>query len=112
MIALKIGNLDLDKKIISKLFGISDVTITKTYKKILEYEYIITSNQMTNTILNLSKNQFYKIRFDHKSIHNRYNNQYPLLIKILEKFNKFMNNINYRNFKFPLELISYNLTLQ
>ena len=34
MLSLKISNLDIDKKQISKLFGISEVTITKTYKKI------------------------------------------------------------------------------
>lgn len=106
MIALKVGNLELDKKVISKLFGISDVTITKTYKKILEYEYIITNNKMTDAILNMSTNQFYKTRFDHKNISNQYNNQYSHLLKILIKFNKYMHDLNYKNFRFPFDLVS------
>ena len=56
----KLKNLEIDKKLISKLFGISDVTITKTYKKILEYEYIIINNKMTETILTMSTNDLSK----------------------------------------------------
>jgi transcription initiation factor TFIIIB Brf1 subunit/transcription initiation factor TFIIB len=95
MIALKIADLDIDKKIISKLFGISDVTITKTYKKILEYEYIIINNKMTENIVNMSVNQLYKTKLEHKNICNMYNLQYLECIKLLLKFNKHIYSMNY-----------------
>lgn len=90
MIALKVGELEIDKKLISKLFGISDVTITKTYKKILEYEYIIISNKMTESILNLSSNEFYKSKLACKNIFTQYNNKYRYLLNILMNFSKYV----------------------
>jgi len=39
---------DITKKTISDIFNISDVTITKTYKKILPYQKIVISNELTN----------------------------------------------------------------
>jgi len=90
MIALKVGELEIDKKLISKLFGISDVTITKTYKKILEYEYIIISNKMTESILNLSSNEFYKSKLTCKNISLEYNNKYKYLLNILMNFSKYV----------------------
>jgi hypothetical protein len=38
----------LSKKSISEIFNISDVTITKTYKKILPYTDIITNDELSN----------------------------------------------------------------
>lgn len=93
MIALKNSNLEIDKKLISKLFGISDVTITKTYKKILEYEYIIISNSMTETILVMSSNDFFKSKIDYKRICNNYNTNYLHFINMLSKFNTYINKI-------------------
>lgn len=43
-------NLDISKKQISEIFNISDVTITKTYKKIYPYKKIVTSTKITNRI--------------------------------------------------------------
>jgi transcription initiation factor TFIIIB Brf1 subunit/transcription initiation factor TFIIB len=97
MIALKVGELEIDKKLISKLFGISDVTITKTYKKILEYEYIIISNKMTESILNLSSNEFYKSKLACKNIFIQYNNKYRYLLNILMNFSKYVKVLDMAN---------------
>jgi transcription initiation factor TFIIIB Brf1 subunit/transcription initiation factor TFIIB len=44
-------NLPITKKEISDIFNISDVTISKTYRKICTYTNIILSNNITNLIL-------------------------------------------------------------
>lgn len=44
-------NLDIPKKQISDIFDISDVTISKTYRKILPYKKIIIDNKITDLIL-------------------------------------------------------------
>ena len=46
-----IYHIDISKKNISEIFGISDVTISKTYRKIFPYHKIITNNEVTNLIL-------------------------------------------------------------
>jgi len=104
LVALKNANLEIDKKIISKLFSISDVTITKTYKKILEYEYIITDNKMTEAILKMSLSQFYKSKLDYKNIINEYDNHYEFLMQSLYNFNKFIMNYGCNNYRFDLLL--------
>ena len=88
ILALKISNLEIDKKQISKLFGISEVTITKTYKKILEYEYIIINNKMTQSLLNMSTNDFYKTKIEHKKLEDKMKDQNLDYINTLMKFNK------------------------
>lgn len=44
-------HLDLSKKSISDVFNISDVTISKTYRRIHPYYKIITNNNITNLVL-------------------------------------------------------------
>ena len=44
-------HLELTKKQISNVFGISDVTISKTYRRIQPYHKIITNNKITNMVL-------------------------------------------------------------
>lgn len=44
-------HLELTKKQISSVFGISDVTISKTYRRIQPYHKIITNNKITNMVL-------------------------------------------------------------
>lgn len=44
-------NLQLSKKQISDIFGISDVTISKTFRKIWPYHDIVISNRITDLIL-------------------------------------------------------------
>jgi transcription initiation factor TFIIB len=39
---------DINKKAISDIFDISDVTITKTYKKIFPYQKIVVDDELTN----------------------------------------------------------------
>ena len=43
-------DLDISKKSISEIFGISDVTIAKTYRKIYPYHKIISSDEITDKI--------------------------------------------------------------
>jgi transcription initiation factor TFIIIB Brf1 subunit/transcription initiation factor TFIIB len=44
-------NLGISKKNISDIFGISDVTISKTYRKIFPYHKIIMNNEVTDLIM-------------------------------------------------------------
>ncbi len=44
-------NIPLSKKQISDIFGISDVTISKTFRKIWPYHKIVVSNKITELIL-------------------------------------------------------------
>jgi transcription initiation factor TFIIIB Brf1 subunit/transcription initiation factor TFIIB len=52
-------NLQLSKKQISDIFGISDVTISKTFRKIWPYHRIVLSNKITDLILE-NKNSIVK----------------------------------------------------
>jgi transcription initiation factor TFIIIB Brf1 subunit/transcription initiation factor TFIIB len=49
-------NLGLNKKQISEIFNKSDVTISKTYRKIFPYHLIITDNKVTDMILEKKNN--------------------------------------------------------
>ena len=53
----KINNLDLTKKIISKKFNISEVTISKIYKKIKQYQNIIINTEETDKLVKLINSQ-------------------------------------------------------
>lgn len=52
----EILELNISKKLISKIFGISQVTIIKIYKKIKDYKNIITNDQITDRFLKLVNN--------------------------------------------------------
>lgn len=54
-----IYNIDISKKEISDIFEISDVTISKTYRKIYPYHKILLSNKITDLILD-TKNKIIK----------------------------------------------------
>lgn len=47
----ELTNTSINKKIISDLFRISEVTITKTYKKIIIYKSIIINDEITNKLI-------------------------------------------------------------
>jgi transcription initiation factor TFIIIB Brf1 subunit/transcription initiation factor TFIIB len=49
-------NVDINKKQISDIFGISDVTISKTYRKIFPYHKIIMNNKVTELIVEKKNN--------------------------------------------------------
>lgn len=49
-------HVEISKKQISEIFGISDVTISKTYRKIYPYHKIIMNNEVTNLILEKKNN--------------------------------------------------------
>jgi len=51
LLVVNIYNLSINKKQISDVFGISDVTISKTYRRIWPYHKIITNNEITLMIL-------------------------------------------------------------
>lgn len=50
-------NIQLSKKDISNIFGISDVTISKTFRKIWPYHKIVLNNKITNLILEKKNNE-------------------------------------------------------
>jgi hypothetical protein len=56
-------HIDISKKNISDIFGISDVTIAKTYRKIYTFHKIIMHNKVTEAVLekrnNISKSQLF-----------------------------------------------------
>jgi transcription initiation factor TFIIIB Brf1 subunit/transcription initiation factor TFIIB len=49
-------HVDINKKQISDIFGISDVTISKTYRKIYPYHKIIMNNKVTDLIIEKKNN--------------------------------------------------------
>ncbi len=49
-------HVEISKKQISEIFGISDVTISKTYRKIYPYHKIIMNNDVTNLIVEKKNN--------------------------------------------------------
>jgi transcription initiation factor TFIIIB Brf1 subunit/transcription initiation factor TFIIB len=53
----KINNLSLTKKIISKKFSISEVTISKIYKKIEEFNKILVDMEQTEQFVILINSQ-------------------------------------------------------
>lgn len=55
-------HIDINKKQISEIFGISDVTISKTYRKIFPYHKIIMNNKVTDIIIE-KKNKMEKTPF-------------------------------------------------
>jgi hypothetical protein len=53
LIMAELNNLhSINKKSISKAFGISEITIMKTYKKIEEYKNILNNDETINKIIN------------------------------------------------------------
>ena len=53
LLASTILNLNISKKTISEIFKISDVTITKTYKKIIPYSKIIIDDNFTDRLYHM-----------------------------------------------------------
>lgn len=51
LLVVNLNNLSISKKQISTVFSISDVTISKTYRRIYPYYKIITNNHITKLIL-------------------------------------------------------------
>jgi transcription initiation factor TFIIIB Brf1 subunit/transcription initiation factor TFIIB len=56
LLVVNLNNLNITKKQISQIFGISDVTISKTYRRIYPYHKIITNNEITKLILDKKQN--------------------------------------------------------
>jgi len=71
---LLLGNIynikEINKKKLSSIFVVSDVTITKTYKKIYEFKDIITNSEKVNRILN-NIDKYEKLNIISKKIYNR-----------------------------------------
>jgi transcription initiation factor TFIIB len=51
LLVINIKKLNINRKEISQIFKISDVTISKTYRRIFPYRKIICHNEITNLIL-------------------------------------------------------------
>ncbi len=56
LLVVNIYSLAINKKQISEVFGISDVTISKTYRRIWPFHKIITNNEITDMILEKKQN--------------------------------------------------------
>lgn len=56
LLVVNMYNLSINKKQISDVFGISDVTISKTYRRIWPFHKIITNNEITDLILDKKQN--------------------------------------------------------
>lgn len=56
LLVVNLKNLNIPKKKISDMFRISDVTISKTYRRIFPFHKIIINNEVTNLILQKKKN--------------------------------------------------------
>lgn len=57
LLVVNMYNLNINKKQISDVFGISDVTISKTYRRISPFHKIICNNQITDMVLEKKQNQ-------------------------------------------------------
>jgi transcription initiation factor TFIIIB Brf1 subunit/transcription initiation factor TFIIB len=66
LLSVNILKEDINRKTIAKAFGISDVTIIKTYKKLIPYNNVIIDNKITNKLI-------HKINF--KLMSNRLENE-------------------------------------
>jgi transcription initiation factor TFIIB len=56
LLVVNMYSLSINKKQISEVFGISDVTISKTYRRIWPFHKIITNNEITDMILERKQN--------------------------------------------------------
>jgi transcription initiation factor TFIIB len=56
LLVVNMYSLTINKKQISDVFGISDVTISKTYRRIWPYHKIITNNEVTQMIMEKKQN--------------------------------------------------------
>ena len=52
LLAINVFNININKKLISEIFDISEVTIIKTYKNIHQYKKIIINNNLTDIVYN------------------------------------------------------------
>ena len=50
LLMIEINKFNIDKKYLAKKFNVSDVTITKTFKKIEKYKEILVNDQLTNML--------------------------------------------------------------
>jgi len=56
LLVTNIYHININKKQISEIFGISDVTISKTFRKIYPYHKIIMNNKITDIIIEKKNN--------------------------------------------------------
>jgi transcription initiation factor TFIIB len=68
LLAANILEQNINKKTISEVFDISDVTITKTYKKIYPYQKIVVSDELTNKICHKMNIKFMTEGFDNLEV--------------------------------------------
>jgi transcription initiation factor TFIIB len=71
LLVANMHHLDLSKKKISDIFKISDVTISKTYRRIHPFYKIITNNQVTQLILDKKSKNTEKISITRENLVNK-----------------------------------------
>lgn len=89
-----INNIPITKKLISKQFKISEVTIMKTYKKIESYKKILINDELTNKIINILNKEKINLEIPEKLKKkyeklintNKESNQNLSFVKTIHKF--------------------------
>ncbi|ARF09475.1 transcription initiation factor IIB [Indivirus ILV1] len=66
VLMLDLNKFNFDRKYIAKKFNVSDVTITKTYKKIEKYKDILTNDELCNQLANKMEEERKKINIPEK----------------------------------------------
>lgn len=64
LFACNLNDININKKTISSCFNISDVTILKTYKKIILFEKIVIDDDLTEKFYNQVQKDFYELNKD------------------------------------------------
>jgi len=77
--------LNIDRKVVASTFGVSEVTIIKTYKKLNKYKKIITDTDLTNKIVQKAEIKRKLLPIPEFLINNHYDNikkklsNYPII---------------------------------
>lgn len=62
LLVVDINNLNIDRKFIATKFGVSEVTVTKTYKKIEQYRPILVNDELTIRLAELLEEERKKLK--------------------------------------------------
>ena len=94
LLMAEINNLSITKKSISDKFGVSDVTITKAYKKMFEYLPVLVNDDATDKLIDILKKERSTVK-QKRTIKEFYNNSY-------EKEYKKMLKLDNKKYKFEI----------
>ena len=66
LLVVDLNRLNIERKVIATKFGVSEVTVIKTYKKIEEYKNILTNDELTDKISVLIEEDRKKLKMPEK----------------------------------------------